>query len=153
MLIVHFLLISFCFSFKGAVYDQPLRFDSFGGIDCKQEVVRLDNYLSAVEATPKSTAVVIVYGGRRDTRQGEVLARLVGIRDYLTQKGLDTERILILNGGYREKLTIELWLLPSPEHATTLLNPTLRHDEVVFRKGTIKKWEYKCRPEGGLRAK
>jgi hypothetical protein len=87
----------------------PLKFDEFGSIPCADERARVDNYGRALQEQEQSLglAVVIVYAGRADTRVGEVLARLFGIRDRLiSASSIDQIRSVILNGGVRERLQV-----------------------------------------------
>lgn len=128
------------------VNDSPLLFDRFSHVHCKEEMARLDNYAGTLKGVPNATAVIIGYGGRNDTRRGEIVARLLSIRDHLIKNsGIDRNRIVILNGGYREELNVELWVILNRENAMLLINPTIQSKDVRFKKGSIKKWEYKCK--------
>ena len=66
------------------------------------------------------------------------------IKDYmLNRRGVSTDRIVMMNGGYREESTVELWLAPRGESAPTAA-PTVSAKDVKFRKGRIKNWRGRC---------
>ena len=127
--------------------DTPLKFDMFSRLSCSDELVRLDNYSAHLANLPDVLAVVVVYGGRSDTRQGEVTARLFAIRDRLLEKhSIDTNRIVLLNGGFREKYQAELWIISNIGRESTmyLVLPTVKPAEAKLRKPVLIKWEYAC---------
>ncbi|MGH9929609.1 MAG: hypothetical protein ACREA9_10365, partial [Pyrinomonadaceae bacterium] len=68
----------------GAAVNSPIKFDEFGDISCKEELARLENYSVQLRELSEAIAVVVVYGGRRYTRRGEIAARLFATRDRLT---------------------------------------------------------------------
>lgn len=127
--------------------DTPLKFDEFGRIRCAEEKARVDNYGRALQKQASGLAVIVVYGGRRDTSQGEVVARLFGIRDRLTSaSSIDPKRIIVSEGGFREKLQVELWILPPESRdAAILLRDSQMESKALPLKGPrIERWEYKC---------
>ena len=124
------------------------KFDEFGAIPCAEEVARLDNYESQLRTERNALAVVVIYGGRLDTRLGEVTARLFSIRDHLmNHNSIDASRIILLDGGFRERLKIELWIIPSEARpsATFLAVKEISAKDVHLKGPTVRKWEYKCR--------
>ena len=134
-------LISICLSNAIA---EPRKLDSFGALNCEDEMARLDNFAIELHNSPESQAYIIVYGGRRDTRRNEVRARLSRIRYYLiNNRRIDSERIILVNGGHRERFTIELWLRPRNEVAP-VITPSVQPREVRFRRGRVHRWEYDC---------
>lgn len=133
------LLLSAGFSFAA----QDRLFDSFGNLNCEAEMAHLDNIAVALGENNNYTAYIFVYGGRR-SRRGEAKARLTRIKNYLTQRrGIDINRIKIEDGGYREELWVDVYLLP-PGVTTPTAVPTVERKEVKFKKGKIKRWEYRC---------
>jgi hypothetical protein len=81
---------------------------------------RLDGLAIYLKTNPSFRAHIIAYGGRRSCR-GEAQTRAHLAKEYLTEKkGIDAERIKIVNGGYREEWVVELWhgaegaTVPSP---------------------------------------
>lgn len=91
--------------------------------------------------------MIVVYGGRNDTKEGEVVARLFAIRDRLLKnRSIDLSRIVLLDGGFREEYESELWIIPTlaREFASYLVNPTVESGEAKLRKSVLRKWEYSC---------
>lgn len=105
---------------KSRIYDQfePPAFD-----DVK---ARLDNLAIELQNAPTSQAHIIVYSGRR-SRAGQADRLAERARDYLTrERGLDSSRLVISNGGYRETDYFEIWLVPQgaePPQATPTVQP------------------------------
>jgi hypothetical protein len=123
------------------------KFDEFGQIPCAQELTRLDSYGLQLKKLRDVFAVVAVIGGESDTREGEVVARLFGIRDYLIERqGLDRNRIVLLEGGFSEELRVQLWILPSEarEGASSIIDHNLSAKNPRLRKPAIRKWKYTC---------
>ncbi|MDT5062559.1 MAG: hypothetical protein QOH63_3018 [Acidobacteriota bacterium] len=120
----------------------PHIFDKFVNVNCEDEMARLDNYAIQLQNTPSSQAYIIVYGGRVG-RRGEARARASRIKSYLVEnRGIDANHVTKIDGGYRESLTIELWIIPrdvGPPAST----PTLRPRDIRFKRGKIKRWEYR----------
>jgi hypothetical protein len=100
-------------------------------------MARLDFYAIQLQNEPAASGHIIVYDGQR-SRRGEVQGWTLCIKNYLVERrGLDSKRIMIVNGGYRGNTTVEMWLVPpadSPPKAT----PTVKPKDVKFRKGKLK---------------
>lgn len=116
----------------------------FGNVGWEDEMSRLDYLDSKLREEAESTAYIIVYGGRRGTKRGDTEARMKCIKDYmLKRRGVHADRVVMLNGGYREESTVELWLVPRDESAPTA-TPTVSAKDVKFIKGRIKNWRARC---------
>ena len=65
---------------------------------------------------------------------GQVEKLMNRAREYMVaQRGIDASRLSVVNGGYREEDSVELWIVPSgaaPPQAT----PTVQAGEVKRRK-------------------
>jgi hypothetical protein len=134
--------------------NEAREFDKYGSICCEDEKARLDNFAVHLQSEPEAIGYIIFYEGRRypscydrrprAPRRGEAEARAARIKPYLTEmRGLDAKRVIIVNGGYREEWTAELWIVPKggePPKPT----PTLQAKDIKFRKGRIPKREYEC---------
>jgi hypothetical protein len=105
---------------KSRMYDQfePPAFD-----DVK---ARLDNLAIELQNAPTSQAYIIVYSGRR-SRPGQADRLAARAKSYMTkERGIDSSRLVVINGGYRESDYFELWLVPQgaePPQATPSLQP------------------------------
>jgi hypothetical protein len=119
------------------------KIDEYPAYNCEDEMAVLDSYAPKIQVLPESKAYVIVYGGQR-RRRGEIRMRISRIAHYLTtNRKIPATRIIIVDGGYRQKLTIELWSI-GPAASAPRPTPSLRPNEVRFKRGKIQKWEYKC---------
>ena len=88
-------------------------FDQFPSLAFDDDKARFDNLAIELQNTPNSTAYIVIYAGRT-SRAGQ--ADRLGQRtlDYLTTaRGVDANRIVITNGGYRDQDYIEIWICPS----------------------------------------
>ena len=118
------------------------RFDEFGNINCEDEMARLDNFAAHLQSTPGSQGYMIVYGGRRGKRD-EARARAARMKFYLARiRGLPAERVITIDGGYREEQTTELWLQPPGERAP-IPTPTVKAKDVRLR-GRVRVRGYNC---------
>ena len=61
---------------------------------------------------------MIVYAGRR-ARPGIAESRAIRAKDYLVWHGIAPERIVWVDGGYREEISHELFIFRSSAHFTT----------------------------------
>lgn len=118
------------------------KFDEFGNVTCEDELARLDNFTSELQNNAEAQGYIIVYGGRRG-RRNEAKARAARMRFYLVRnRGLDAKRIITLDGGYREALTSELWVVRRGEPAP-LPSPTVSPGDVKLR-GRVRVRGYYC---------
>jgi hypothetical protein len=78
-----------------------------------------------LQNAPDATAYIFVYAGRRAvTGQADALGRRAA--DYLVNsRGVDSRRINIVNGGYREEDFIEIWICP-PGATAPQASPTVQ---------------------------
>ena len=96
-------------------------FDECKNCTFDDQKARLDNFGVELQNDPSARAYIIAYGGRMSPlSQVEVL--MSRARDYLvTQRQIDTSRLTVVNGGFREEDSVELWIVPSgaaPPRAT-----------------------------------
>jgi len=108
-------------------------FDECNSCSRDDQKARLDNLAVELQNDPTTRAYIIAYGGRTSPlRQVERL--MSRARDYLTtQRGIDASRLVVVNGGFREEDSVELWIVPSgaaPPRAT----PTVQAGEVRPRR-------------------
>jgi hypothetical protein len=91
---------------------QSQKFDEYGDIRFNDEKARLDNFAIALQNDPTSVGYIIGYGGST-CRVGEAMARASRAKDYLTNsRGFDAGRIITRNGGYRNEVGAELYVVP-----------------------------------------
>lgn len=94
--------------------ENPAReFDVCCNCSYDDQKARLDNLAVELQNDPSTAAYIIAYGGR-SSRVGEANRLGARARDYLvTERGINTPRITVLNGGFREEDCVELWIVPS----------------------------------------
>lgn len=108
-------------------------FDVYGPIDSEDEAARLDNFAIQLMEEPVSEGCIIAYGGRFG-RAGEALVRAERARKYLSEKrDVARDRIIVVDGGFREDMTFELWIVP-PGAEPPAPSPTVRPEDVQFIK-------------------
>lgn len=91
------------------------KIDEYGKIGHCDETARLDNFAIELQNNPGLSGYLLVYVGKNDLPSWTegILGRAA---DYLVNtRGLDAGRIKVIDGGYREERTTELWAVP--EHA------------------------------------
>ena len=104
-------------------------FDECNNCTFDDQKARLDNLAIELQNDPATTGYVIAYGGRMSPI-GQTARLMTRARDYLVnERGIDGSRIVIVNGGFRESDSVELWIVPrgaTPPRAT----PTVQAGEV-----------------------
>jgi len=108
---------------------QPVarKIDEYGNIRFNDEKARLDNFAIELQNDPTAQGYLVCYGGRTG-RAGEAQRRCDRAKGYLTStRGIDASRIVTVDGGFREDLTVELWIVPSgatPPAASPTVDPS-----------------------------
>lgn len=130
--------------------------EEFGITNCEIRRALSENLSSKMLEDESSLGYIVYYGGqfnikpygswytKRLPRRGEAFARAAAIKSRFVENfGIDENRIILLNGGYRESWAVELWLVPKGARPP-LPVPTLAESEIKFRKGRVRKQEYTC---------
>ena len=108
-------------------------FDEYSNIPFNDEKARLDNFAATLHNESNFKGYIIVYAGRR-TRAGEASARAERAKKYLVNvRSIEAGRIVTIDGGHREKLTVELYLVPRDLPAP-VASPTVGLNEVQIIK-------------------
>jgi hypothetical protein len=133
------------FVFQIALAQEPpksLLFDSFTYSNSEDASARIDNWRNKLNESSQNRGVVIVYGGQTGKR-GEVEAHLRGIKQAFDLKGIDDKRVTISKGGFREKLTVEFWVV-SEGASLPVASPTVDLKKVRFKGVSRKIIPYEC---------
>jgi hypothetical protein len=155
-------LCLFVFAPSAFAQQELRKFDQMGQINCEDAKARLDNLAIQLQQEPTAKGYIIFYGGksyrnfvysrrarryvevRLLPRRGEAKARMRPWIDYLTNnRGLETQRIKVIDGGYRKEPMMEFWVVPSGALAPKP-TPTLSEKEIKFRKGKVRGSEIRC---------
>ena len=109
-------------------------FDECDNCTFDDQKARLDNLAVELQNDPSTRAYIIAYGGRYSPlAQVEILMKRA--RDYMVdQRNIDASRLVIVNGGFREDDSVELWVVPAGA-AAPRATPTVQAGEVKPRKG------------------
>ncbi|MGA9771525.1 MAG: hypothetical protein WBV94_21005 [Blastocatellia bacterium] len=126
--------------------DSARKFDEYGDIGFEDEKARLDNIIVEMKRDQNAVGYLIVYGGRVSVK-GIAKTRALRAKSYLVKKGsLTPDRIVWIDGGYREELTTELYIGPRGATAPGP-SPSVDLSEVKFVKATnAKKAKPKAKP-------
>ena len=107
----------------------PELLTTYGDIPFAREKPHLDQLAGRLLMHPGHQPVIIAYAGRR-AYPGEALKRAEQAKKYLISRWkIEPSRIIIVDGGYRETRSIDLWLLP-PGANEPLPSPTLDPKQV-----------------------
>lgn len=108
-------------------------FDECNNCTFDDQKARLDNLAVELQNDPATRAYIIAYGGRMSP-VGQVEKLMTRAREYLvTERGISASRLSVVNGGYREEDSVELWVVPSGAPAPQA-TPTVQAGEIKRRK-------------------
>ena len=104
-------------------------FDECNNCTFDDQKARLDNLAVELQNDPTMIGYIIAYGGRTSPI-GQVEMLMTRARNYLTnERAIDGSRLVIVNGGFREGDSVELWLVPRGA-PTPRATPTVQAGEV-----------------------
>ena len=104
-------------------------FDECNNCTFDDQKARLDNLAVELQNDQSTTGYIIAYGGRTSPI-GQVERLMTRARDYLIkQRGIDDSRLVVVNGGFREGDSVELWIVPSGA-AAPRATPTVQAGDV-----------------------
>ncbi|MEO7508047.1 MAG: hypothetical protein ABIZ95_12470 [Pyrinomonadaceae bacterium] len=90
----------------------PLKADEFASLERKNEELRLTKFAGQLLAEPSGQAYIIAYGEKKKTDSTK--KALVRMKAYLVKRfKFVPDRIVTVDGGLRQKASIELWLVPA----------------------------------------
>jgi hypothetical protein len=109
------------------------RFDEYGDLDFNSETGRLDTFAMALDRTANLKGYIVVYAGKIAC-PNQARSRANRARTYLINKrGLNPTRIFAIDGGYRERFSVELYALPENAGPPNIV-PTIARSEVKMVK-------------------
>ena len=86
-------------------------FDSYGNLDPIDEASRLDNFAIALSQMPGSTGYIYTYCGDEFT-PAKARTRAEAAKNYVTTRGVDPSRLIVVYNGRRTDFTINLYITP-----------------------------------------
>jgi hypothetical protein len=109
--------------------DSFFKFDAYGDVPFAYEGERLDRFAGEIQRRPDAEGYVIAYAGK-SAYVGEARARAECARRYLIKKHhIKADKILAIDGGYRETREVELYVEPQGG-PLPLAAPSLRPSKV-----------------------
>ena len=93
--------------------------------------LHIDVLRNAMQNHRNSKGIFIIYCGKK-CKYGEVEAHIRGINISLLGKGWKNTDFSVLQGGFREKLTVEYWLVPE-DTCLPIPNSTIDIKDVKFK--------------------
>ncbi len=136
------LLLIFCFVFLAvSVFAQEAqKIDEFGNISCDDLGNRISQVFAERAESKESKFHIIIYQGKllRPSyktiypRRNEVKAEIEKIKSRISIFKLDKSRFVLIEGGFRERFTVEIWLVPNGEIAP---KPTPTLKTMKYSKG------------------
>ena len=113
-------------------------FDRYKNISLSDEKARLENFANELKRQPEQVGYVIVYAGRRSCI-GEARARAFWAKSFLVNEcSIQPDRLVGMDGGYRESAELEMWLRPKQVGAPSL-TPTIHSRDAQIVKDCRRK--------------
>jgi len=114
----------------------PTQFDVMSGNVLPGDAkARLDNLVFQLRQRPDQVAYIFVYAGKRPCA-GEARAKMAFVKNHLVKtRGIAPDRVFLRDGGYRDELTVEMWLWPrKSEFGQPTATPNVDPGEVEIRR-------------------
>ena len=116
----------------------PELFEKFGEIPFDDEKEFLHRFALVLGKHPGIQPYILVYAGRR-AYPNEALERGKRAKDFLVENYIiEDKRVVVVDAGYREERSIELWLVP-PGAQPPAPTPTIDRKQVEMLKGKLPK--------------
>lgn len=111
------------------------KFDDFAPYPDETRKAKLDFFAIELQNNPGQQGYIFGYGGRR-SRPGTGQKTAQAARDYLVNaRGMDSSTLVTIDGGYKEVVTTELWIVP-PGAVAPKASPTVDRSEVKPKPAT-----------------
>lgn len=121
----------------------PDKYDQWGDVPFTAESARLDKIARQLKEWSLSIVYLIIYAGQTACKD-EAKARGIRATEYLTNAGIEPERVVWIDAGWQKKLVVDVWIWPPnlgrPQVAT---DQNLKPNEVKIERGC----KIKYRPE------
>jgi hypothetical protein len=85
----------------------------YGKVKPAEEKAILDKFAAELEADPSAQGYIISYETPKGPKMEAFKAASNGMQYLVKQRNIAAGRLLPADGGYREQVAIELWLVPS----------------------------------------
>ncbi|MGA9773412.1 MAG: hypothetical protein WBV94_30555 [Blastocatellia bacterium] len=85
----------------------------YGKVKPAEEKAMLDKFAAELQADPSAQGYIISYESPKGPKMEAFKAAYDGMQYLVKQRQIDSSRLLPMDGGYREQVAFELWLIPS----------------------------------------
>lgn len=114
------------------------KIEEYGDVGFDVEQNYLDLLAQRLRDDPGAMPWIIAYAGRA-AYENEAIERAEQAKRYLVEKhGIEPGRVVVLDGGFREVRTVELWLAEQGALNDPFATPTLKRNQVQIQKGKRK---------------
>ena len=122
------LIFLFIFAFNVSAQNiEARKVDSINSFICDESKARIDNFEREINNEKDARGYIIIYEGKSGNilpRTGEANSRIDFMKKILEVLRYSPENVVFINGGFRENLTADFWLVPKnakpPKPAPTL---------------------------------
>lgn len=90
---------------------KPDKYDEWGDVAFNDEKTHLDKIANQAKEWPLSIIHLVIHAGRTAC-VGEAKARGLRAKNYLVSRGVEEERIVWVDAGWRKNLSVEVWIWP-----------------------------------------
>ena len=90
----------------------PQKFDSYGQVTTQERNLRLDQFLAELNNNPGAHGYILGYRGP-SSPSGAPEKAIEEAREYLISVGIESDRIVTVDGGLDEEFKVELWVVPA----------------------------------------
>lgn len=106
-----------CAATVGQAQRESVKIDQFGNIRTEDAMARLDRFTLELQARPETRGIIVANNTIDQSHLRGTFLRLAnGYRDYLVNmRGVEPERISVIEGERKRDLSFELWTLPRNE--------------------------------------
>ena len=129
----------------------PDKYDEWGDVPFAAESARLNKIARQLKEWPLSIVYLMIYAGQTACKD-EAKARGVRAAEFLTNAGIEPERVVWIDSGWQKKLLVEVWIWPPnlgrPKVAT---DQNLKPNEVRIERGCKIKHRPEARPRPSRR--
>jgi hypothetical protein len=119
------------------------KFDDFGYMNHENYSARLDNIAIALQGEPTAQGYFIFHNGAKSL-PGAAFKYVRRLQNYLVDaRGIEHSRMVLLEGGRREAITVEFWISPPGSPAPTP-DPALSAEPTKMKSYLYDSYSYDC---------
>jgi len=89
------------------------KFKEFGALPVKATNDQLDNFAIELQNNPGTQGYIIAYGGRRSSPEAGQKTAESAKKYLVNERQMDANSLVTVDGGYKEDVSTELWIVPA----------------------------------------